>query len=63
MSNQGKFVILHVDGSDGLVVGMQSEVAEDVLSGELRLAVGGILISKEKLMVQVEFSSFHLCDR
>ncbi|XP_028983108.1 sex hormone-binding globulin [Betta splendens] len=51
VSNQGKFVILEVDGSDGLVVGMHSDVTEDDLSGDLRLALGGILISKEKLLV------------
>ncbi|KAF3697919.1 Sex hormone-binding globulin [Channa argus] len=52
VSNQGKFVILTVDGSSGLEVGMQSNQPEQVLSGELRLALGGILINKEKLIVQ-----------
>lgn len=51
VSSQGKFVILEVDGSRGLVVGMQSE--KEVISGELRLALGGILIDEEKLIVQV----------
>ncbi|XP_041841498.1 sex hormone-binding globulin [Melanotaenia boesemani] len=54
VSNQGKFVILEVDGSAGLVVGMQSENIEDVIFGKLRLAVGGILINKEKMIVQFE---------
>ena len=53
MSNHGKFVILDVDGSPGLVVGMQSTEEGEVLSGELRLALGGILINKERMIVQV----------
>lgn len=53
MSNQGQFVILEVDSSGGLVVGMQSKLTEQVLSSELRLALGGILINKDKLIVQV----------
>lgn len=53
VSNHGKFVILEVDGSDRLVVGMQSKQKKEVVSGDLRLAVGGILINKEHLIVQV----------
>uniref|UniRef100_A0A3P9J0B8 Sex hormone-binding globulin n=1 Tax=Oryzias latipes TaxID=8090 RepID=A0A3P9J0B8_ORYLA len=52
VSNQGKFVILEVDGSTGLKVGMQSQQTEEVISGGLRLALGGILIEKEKMIVQ-----------
>lgn len=54
VSNQGKFVVLEVDGSDALVVGMQPNNEEEVLSGELRLAVGGVLINTEKFIVQFE---------
>ncbi|XP_028284976.1 sex hormone-binding globulin [Parambassis ranga] len=54
VSNHGKFVILEVDGSDGLVVGMQSKQKEEVASGGLRLALGGILINKEHMIVQFE---------
>jgi len=53
VSNQDPFVILEVDGSNKLVVGMQSRETVKVLSGELRLALGGILIDKEKMLVQV----------
>lgn len=53
MSNEGKFVILVVDGLSGLEVGMQSKQTQEVISGELRLALGGILIDKDKLIVQV----------
>ncbi|XP_024118280.2 sex hormone-binding globulin-like, partial [Oryzias melastigma] len=54
VSNQEKFVILEVDGSTGLKVGMQSQQTEEVMSGGLRLALGGILIEKEKMIVQVQ---------
>ncbi|XP_061620104.1 sex hormone-binding globulin isoform X1 [Phyllopteryx taeniolatus] len=54
LSNRGHFVILEVDGSRGLVVGLQSDTIEEVLSGSLRLALGGILIPRERLFVQLE---------
>ncbi|XP_037539404.1 sex hormone-binding globulin [Nematolebias whitei] len=54
VSNEGKFVILLVDGLSGLEVGMQSKQTQEVISGELRLALGGILIDKDKLIVQFE---------
>ncbi|XP_068569405.1 sex hormone-binding globulin [Cebidichthys violaceus] len=54
VSNQDPFVILEVDGSNRMEVGMQSKETNKVLSGELRLALGGILVDKEKLIVQFE---------
>lgn len=45
-------MILEVDGSNRLVVGMQSK-KEEMLTGELRLALGGVLIDKERMIVQV----------
>ncbi|XP_060887616.1 sex hormone-binding globulin [Labrus mixtus] len=54
VSNQGKFVVLEVDGSNGLVVGMQQKKNEELLTGELRLAVGGLLIDRGELFVQFE---------
>ncbi|XP_051911410.1 sex hormone-binding globulin [Hippocampus zosterae] len=54
LSNHGHFVILDVDGSHGLVVGLQSNTIEEVISGSLRLALGGILIPKESLFVKFE---------
>lgn len=53
MSSQGRFVVLEADGSNKLVVGLQPNEPEGVLSGELRLALGGVLIDKERMMVQV----------
>lgn len=46
-------MILEMDGSDKLVVGMRPAEQEQVLSGELRLALGGILIKSDHLMVPV----------
>ncbi|MEQ2272460.1 hypothetical protein XENORESO_010728 [Xenotaenia resolanae] len=54
LSNQGKFVILEVDSSPGLVVGMHSKQTKEVISGELRLALGGILTTKDKMIVQMD---------
>ncbi|XP_068444537.1 sex hormone-binding globulin [Clinocottus analis] len=54
VSNQDPFVILEVDGSNKMVVGMQSKETVEIFSGELRLALGGILIDKEKMIVQFE---------
>lgn len=51
VSNEGKFVILVVDGVHPLIAGLQPKMEEEVPTGELRLAVGGILISKEKMLV------------
>lgn len=46
-------MVLEVDGSKGLVLGMESTEEEEALSGELRLALGGILINTDKMIVQV----------
>ncbi|XP_078147949.1 sex hormone-binding globulin [Centroberyx gerrardi] len=54
LSSVGKFVILEVDGSKALVVGLQSIEPDDVTSGELRLALGGILVDTKKMIVQFE---------
>lgn len=53
MSNYGDFVILEIDGSNKLVVGMHPKEPQEVLSGELRLAVGGVLINAGQMMVPV----------
>uniref|UniRef100_A0A1A8MHZ0 Sex hormone-binding globulin n=2 Tax=Nothobranchius pienaari TaxID=704102 RepID=A0A1A8MHZ0_9TELE len=54
VSNKGKFVTLVVDGSPGLEVGMQSKQTQEVISGQLRLALGGILVNKDKLIVELD---------
>ncbi len=54
VSNHGKFVVLEVDGSNKLEVGMKSNLAEEVIYGQLRLALGGALIDKDKMIVQVQ---------
>ncbi|KAK7909825.1 hypothetical protein WMY93_014509 [Mugilogobius chulae] len=52
VSNQGKFVVLIVDRTQPLVAGLQPKRKEETLAGALRLALGGILINTEKLLVQ-----------
>ncbi|XP_055084807.1 sex hormone-binding globulin isoform X1 [Periophthalmus magnuspinnatus] len=52
VSNQGKFVVLVVDGTQPLVVGLKPKEKDEPLSGVLRLALGGILINTENLLVQ-----------
>lgn len=54
VSNDGNFVILEVDGSNGLVVSLESKDMEEVIGGDLRLAVGGILINPKEMAVQVQ---------
>ncbi|XP_019964911.2 sex hormone-binding globulin [Paralichthys olivaceus] len=52
VSNKGQFVILEVDSSIGLVVGMQSKMMQEGISGKLRMALGGILMDKDKMIVE-----------
>ncbi|XP_040038328.2 sex hormone-binding globulin [Gasterosteus aculeatus] len=54
VSNHEPFVVLEVDGSNRMVVGMESNRTMEILSGELRLALGGILIDKEQMFVQLQ---------
>ncbi|CAL8327188.1 unnamed protein product [Lota lota] len=51
VSTEGKFVLLEVDGSKALMVGLHSQKVEEVITGQLRLALGGILIDSSKLLV------------
>lgn len=46
-------MVLKVDGSNGLVVGMETLKEDEVFLGDLRLALGGILINNDKMIVQV----------
>lgn len=50
-------MVLEVDGSNRMVVGMESNRTMEILSGELRLALGGILIDKEQMFVQVQYAT------
>lgn len=50
-SNQGQFVVLVVDGTQPLIAGLQPKTEGEVLAGALRLALGGILINTEKMLV------------
>ena len=54
LSNVGKFVILEVDGKQALVVGLESNKTEEVMTGQIRLALGGILVDEKKLVNPVQ---------
>lgn len=51
ISNKGSFVSLVVDGTQPLIVGLNSKMEEAPSTGPLRLALGGILMSTEKMSV------------
>ncbi|KAM3857421.1 sex hormone-binding globulin [Diretmus argenteus] len=54
LSSKGTFVILEVDGSKALVVGLKADGVDEMISGKLRLALGGILVDKKELIVQFQ---------
>ncbi|RXN05690.1 sex hormone-binding globulin-like protein [Labeo rohita] len=49
LRNEGKFVVLEVNNKVELVVGLHSKLAEDELTGKIRLGLGGMLVDKQKL--------------
>ncbi|KAJ8008173.1 hypothetical protein DPEC_G00102020 [Dallia pectoralis] len=51
ISNDGDFVRLHVDSQKEVIVGLRSKITESVMQGQIRLALGGILVSPEKLLI------------
>ncbi|XP_010886196.2 sex hormone-binding globulin [Esox lucius] len=51
ISNNGDFVRLNVDSQKEVIVGLKSKMTESVLQGQIRLAIGGILVSPENLLV------------
>ncbi|XP_015234983.1 PREDICTED: sex hormone-binding globulin [Cyprinodon variegatus] len=54
VGSKGKFVVLDVDNLPGLVVGMHSQQTKEVVSGQIRLALGGLLASKDKMIVELD---------
>ncbi|XP_067225389.1 sex hormone-binding globulin [Chanodichthys erythropterus] len=49
LRSEGKFVVLEVNNKEELVVGLHSNLTEDELTGKIRLALGGMLVDKQKL--------------
>lgn len=49
LRSEGKFVVLEVNNEVELVVGLHSKLAEEQLTGKIRLALGGMLVDKQKL--------------
>lgn len=54
ISNQGKFVVLIVDGTHPLIAGLKPKMEEEDLTGVLRLALGGSLMNAEKMLVPIK---------
>ncbi|XP_030631859.1 sex hormone-binding globulin [Chanos chanos] len=52
LRSEGKFVVLEVDDEVALVVGLDAKTAQIMMTGQIRLALGGILVDKEKLVHQ-----------
>ncbi|KAI4900295.1 hypothetical protein NFI96_010569, partial [Prochilodus magdalenae] len=52
LRSEGKYVVLEVNNKVELVVGMESEQTEDVLTGKIRLGLGGMLVDPKRLLHQ-----------
>uniref|UniRef100_A0A8B9KFK4 Sex hormone-binding globulin n=1 Tax=Astyanax mexicanus TaxID=7994 RepID=A0A8B9KFK4_ASTMX len=52
LRSEGTFVVLEVNKRPALVVGVESDQTEAVLTGKIRLALGGMLVDKKKLLHQ-----------
>lgn len=51
-------MVLEVNNKSELVVGLHSNLAEEELTGKIRLAVGGMLVDKQKLFHPVRLIVF-----
>ncbi|XP_076856042.1 sex hormone-binding globulin [Brachyhypopomus gauderio] len=50
LRNEGQYVIMEVNGKVELEVGLNSDQTEDTMMGEIRLALGGVLVDQTKLL-------------
>ncbi|KAL7869481.1 hypothetical protein AOLI_G00134690 [Acnodon oligacanthus] len=50
LRNEGKYVVLEVNNKVELVVGLESAMTENVLTGIIRLGLGGMLVDPERLL-------------
>ncbi|KAB5555838.1 hypothetical protein PHYPO_G00038750 [Pangasianodon hypophthalmus] len=50
LRSEGKYVIVEINNKVELVVGMESDQTEDVLTGKIRLALGGMLVDQKRLL-------------
>ncbi|XP_053495349.1 sex hormone-binding globulin [Ictalurus furcatus] len=50
LRSEGKYVVVEINDKAELVVGMESDQTEDVLTGKIRLALGGMLVDKKRLL-------------
>ncbi|KAM9462054.1 sex hormone-binding globulin [Clarias gariepinus] len=50
LRSEGKYVVVEINHKVELMVGMESDQTDDVLTGKLRLALGGMLVDQKKLL-------------
>ncbi|KAG7324803.1 hypothetical protein KOW79_011119 [Hemibagrus wyckioides] len=50
LRSEGKYVVVEINNKVELVVGMESDQTEDVLTGKIRLALGGMLVDPKRLL-------------
>ncbi|TTA26192.1 Sex hormone-binding globulin [Bagarius yarrelli] len=50
LRSEGKYVVVEINNKVELVVGMESDQTDDVLTGKIRLALGGMLVDQKRLM-------------
>ncbi|KAF4084765.1 hypothetical protein AMELA_G00109620 [Ameiurus melas] len=50
LRSEGKYVVVEINNKVELVVGMESDQTEDVLTGKIRLALGGMLVDQKWLL-------------
>lgn len=53
-------MVVEINDKAELVVGMESDQTEDVLTGKIRLALGGMLVDKKRLLHPVSQATLHI---
>ncbi len=51
-------MVLEVNNNAELIVGLHSKLTDNELTGKIRLALGGMLVDKQKLFHPVCFHSY-----
>ncbi|KAK2866711.1 hypothetical protein Q7C36_002767 [Tachysurus vachellii] len=50
LRSEGKYVVVEINNKVELVVGMESDQTDDVMTGKIRLALGGMLVDQSRLL-------------
>lgn len=59
LRSEGKYVVVGINNKVELVVGMESDQTEEVLTGKIRLALGGMLVDQKRLLHPVSQTMLH----